>query len=114
MCVCVRDAVISLNTQTEQVLVKLKLPLFFHKKKKKKNNNIHLCKETQKHTRTTIVIHSTVRLSMSYPVSAGGSCPNKGALHSFIVLPSFSYVSHTSSFFFPSILERESGRRCFL
>lgn len=57
----------------------------------------HTC--GQKHTRTAIVIHSTVRFSVSYPVSAVGSCPNKGALHSFIVL--LSFVSHTNFFFFP-------------
>lgn len=48
----------------------------------------------QKHTCTTIVIHSTVRFSVSHPVPTVGSCPNKGALHSFIVL--FSSISHTN------------------
>lgn len=40
-------------------------------------------KNTCTHTRPAIVIHSTVRFSVSYPVSAVGSCPKKGALHSF-------------------------------
>lgn len=48
MCVCVRDAVISLNTQTEQVLVKLKLPLFFHKNKKQKTT--YICVQKHKNT----------------------------------------------------------------
>lgn len=44
--------------------------------------------ETHKdmHAHTAIVIHSTVRFSVSYPVSAPGNCPNKGALHSFTLL----------------------------
>lgn len=60
------------------------------------------------HKNTAIVIHSTVRFSMSYPASAVGSFPNKGALHSFIVM--HSSVSHTNIFSSQpntSILERE-------
>lgn len=45
-------------------------------------------------THATIVIHSTVRSSMSYPVWTVGSCPNKGASHSLIAL--FSFISHTN------------------
>lgn len=56
--------------------------------------------ELHKNTHTAIVTHSTVRFSVSYPVSAVGSCPNKGALHSFIVL--LSSISHTNVFFFPA------------
>lgn len=77
-------------------------------------NHTHLWTQTHIHA-PAIVIHSTVRFSMSYPVSAVGSCPNKGALHSFTVL--LSFVSHTNIFSSQSntsILERESGRRYFL
>lgn len=94
--------VISLNIQTEvwQVFVKLMPPCFLPLAWGK---NVSLDRNTHKlhkNTRTTIVIHSTVRFSVSYPVSAVGSCPNKGALHFFIVL--LSSDSHKNIFFFPS------------
>lgn len=54
---------------------------------------------TQKHIRTTIVIHSTVRFNVSHPVSTVGSCPNKGALHSSLCC---SHPSLTPRFFLPS------------
>lgn len=53
----------------------------------------------QKHTRTTIVIHSTVRFNVSHPASTVGSCPNKGALHSSLCC---SHPSLTPRFFLPS------------
>lgn len=56
--------------------------------------------ETHKdmHAHTAIVIHSTVRFSVSYPVSAPGNCPNKGALHSFTLLLSHQLFFSSSSF----------------
>lgn len=107
---------LSLNTQTELwlLLVKSVPPDFFPHLLGKKNTDTCGQKHTQaaqKHARIAIVIHSTVRFSMSYPVSAVGSCPNKGALHSFTEL--LSSVSDTKVFFLQA-WKRRVGAATFI